>query len=174
MSGKLHERDYMLTETEIRSAIADFDVDGGAPIVLGGVNATDKDCFSAVKYTAGKPVYVAYNPDFKYVMENGQKLPARVLGYTGTNLTGDVISCFKPEKGIIFGLEMGNVDGNTEPKVGQFLEPKANDTVYEIKDTQTADVPSFEVIDIIAEREMTGAVGQVKKNVFIVRTASNM
>lgn len=174
MSGKLHERDYMLTLTEIRSAVAAFDVDGGAPITLGGVNATDKDCFNATKFATGdKAVYVAYNPDFKYVDVEGQRVPVELQGFDGTNLAGEVISCFKPTVGVCFGVEMDNIDGGTKPTVGKYLEPKNGGLVYEIKATATADTPSFEVVDIVADRKMTGDIGQEKKEIYIVKTVYN-
>ena len=174
MNGKLYETDFMIASTQKRSAITAFDVDGGAPIVLGGVNAKETGCKDATKFATGKKqVAIAYNPTLHFVMENGVKLPARSANPDETYFTGDVVDCFVPEVGVEFGVVMGNVDGDTKPTVGQFLEPKNGATVYSIKDSATADTPSFEVIRIEKKRVPTGEIGGKLEERYIVKTVYN-
>jgi len=175
MAGRLYETDYMLTNEETRSGIASFDVDGGAPLTLGAVVSTDKACKTIGKYATGnKTVYIAYNPSFSYVLEDGQKVNPQLEGGVYTNIAGTTVSAFRPRTGVEFAVIMDNIDGSTEPTVGKFLEPKNGTLVYSIASTQTADTPSFEVVDIQTVRKPTGDVGGTKIKKFIVKTVYNV
>lgn len=173
--GRLYETDYMLVGTEIRSGISAEDVEGGAPVVLGAVHSTEKDCYVATQYaTAGKSVYIAYNPEFKMVNEGtnefvGRNLDSRIY----KTKAGNVFGCFKPTEGIEFGIIASNIVGDVAPTVGKFLEPTNASNLYTIKATQTSDVPSFEVIDIKKQHFPNGEIGGEWVEVYVVKTRFN-
>jgi len=174
MSGKLYEKDYLLmNNTPIRSAIADFDVDGGGMVVLGDLVTTDKSCFVATKPLAdSKSVAIVYNPVLHYVMEGTVKLPARIKNPNETCFAGDTLDVFVPFKGLMFGVSADNIDGT--PTKGQFLEVKADSTLYSVAATQTANVASFEVIDIVKHRDpVGGAIGGEVVYEYVVKTVFN-
>ena len=174
MAGKLYEKDYLLmSNAPIRSAIADFDVDGGGMVVLGDLDAKEKSCFVATKPLAdSKSVAIVYNPVLHYVMEGGVKLPTRTKSPDETCFAGDTLDVFVPFKGLIFGVNADNIDGT--PTKGQFLEVKADSTLYAVSATQTPDVASFEVIDIVAHRNPTGGViGGTVAYEYVVKTVFN-
>ena len=92
---------------------------------------------------------------------------------TYTNRIGDVVDYFFPEVGMEFGVQMANITGSTAPVVGKFLEPTNGTLLYTIKDTQTASVPSFEVVQIISANYPTGDFTSDKEPVYIVKTRFN-
>jgi len=113
MAGRLYETDYMLTNEETRSGIASFDVDGGAPLTLGAVVSTDKACKTIGKYATGnKTVYIAYNPSFSYVLEDGQKVNPQLEGGVYTNIAGTTVSAFRPRTGDEFAVIMPETDAD--------------------------------------------------------------
>lgn len=173
--GILFESDSFIKNCINRAGIAEFDIDGGAPIVAGARVATDKELQVLGKATADTTsVAIAYNPSVKYDVINGKVFPAKSADDRDYyNVAGKVVDFFIPEKNVEFGVTMDNIDGNTEPTVGKFLEPKANSTVFAIKSTQTAGAPSFEVVDIKKVKYPTFDFTEEEVKVFIVATRNN-
>lgn len=173
--GVLYESDNFIKNCINRAGIAEFDVDGGAPIVVGARVATDKELQVITKYQAeGKKVAIAYNPSVKYDVINGKTFPAKSADDRDyTNPSGKVVDFFIPQVDVEFGVTMDGIDGSTEPTVGKFLEPKANSTLWSIKSTQTAGVPSFEVVDIKTVKYPTFDFSDEVVKVFIVATRNN-
>lgn len=173
--GVLYESDNFIKNCINRGVVATFDVDGGAPIVLNGVNTTDKELYNVAKVAEGTTqVAIAYNPSVKYDVINGKVFPAKSLDDRDyTNPSGKAFDAFIPEKNVEFGVTMDNIDGSTEPTVGKFLEPKATTLLFEISDTQTSGVPSFKVVDIKKVKYPTFDFSDEEVKVFIVSTVYN-
>lgn len=173
--GVLFETDNFIPKCINRAGIAEFDIDGGSPIVKSVVNATDKELYNLRKFTTGDGmVAIAFNPSVKYDVIGNNLFPAKSLDDRNyTNPKGKVVDYFIPEKNIEFGVIMDNIDGDTEPTVGKFLEPKANTTVFEIKNSPTTGVPSFEVVDIIKVKYPTFDFSTDEEKVFVVKTRYN-
>lgn len=173
--GVLYESDNFIKNCINRAGIAEFDVDGGAPIVAGARVATDKELHTITMATSSTAsVAIAYNPSVKYDVINGKTFPAKSADDRDyTNPQGKVVDFFIPEKNVEFGVTMDNIDGSTEPTVGKFLEPKAGTTLFAIKATQTAGAPSFEVVDIKTVKYPTFDFSEEVVKVFIVATRAN-
>lgn len=173
--GVLYETDNFIKNCINRGGVAEFDIDGGTPIVEGGVNSTDKELYNLSKVTSStKKVGIAYNPSVKYDVIGGNLFPAKSLDDRDYfNPSGKVVDYFIPQADIEFGVTMDNIDGSTEPTVGKFLEPKATTTLFEIKSSQTADTPSFEVIDIKTVKYPTFDFTEEAVKVFVVKTRFN-
>ena len=69
-----------------------------------------------------------------------------------------------------FGVQMANITGSTAPVVGKFLECTMELYFIQFKDTQTASVPSFEVVQIMSANYPTGDFSSDKEPVYIVKT----
>lgn len=173
--GVLFETDNFIKNCINRGGVASFDIAGGSPIVEGGVNSTDKELYNLSKYsTGGKKVAIAYNPSVKYDVIGGKLFPAQSLDDRDyTNPAGKVVDYFTPLVDVEFGVTIDNIDGTTAPTVGQFLEPKDGDTVFEIQSTQTANVPSFEVVDIKTVKYPTLDFTEDAVAVYVVKTRFN-
>ncbi|MBQ0114136.1 MAG: hypothetical protein KBT03_13485 [Bacteroidales bacterium] len=172
--GVLFETDNFIKNCINRGAVATFDIDGGAPVVVGGVNATDKELYNLTKYDDEAQVAIAYNPSVKYDVIGGNLFPAKSLDDRNYyNPANKVVDIFIPEKNIEFGVTMANIDGTTAPTVGQFLEPKADSTVFEIKSSQTTGVPSFEVIEIKEVKYPTFDFTEDVEKIYVVKTRFN-
>lgn len=175
--GVLMESDNFIPECINRAGLATFDIDGGAPVILGRVNEKEKECYDLEKFTEGKKtVYIAYNPSVKYDVINGKKFPARSLDDRDYfNTANSVVDVFKPELDVEFGIQEANVKeaDRATLAVGKFLECEANSLLFAKKDTQTADVPSFEIVDIKKAKYPTGDFSEDVEKVYIVRTRFN-
>lgn len=173
--GVLYESDNFIKNCINRAGIAEFNIDGGAPIVVGARIATDKELQTITKVASGTTsVAIAYNPSVKYDVINGKVFPAKSADDRDYyNIVGKVVDFFIPEKNIEFGVTMDNIDGSVEPTVGKFLEPKVGDTVFEIKASQTTGKPSFEVVDIKTVKYPTFDFTEEAVKVFIVATRNN-
>lgn len=157
-----------------RGAIAEFDIAGGSPVVIGTVNSTDKELYNLSKYDDEAQIAIAFNPSVKYDNIGGNLFPAKSLDDRNyTNIAGKVVDVFIPEKNVEFGITMDGIDGSTEPTVGKFLEPKANTLTFEIKTTQTTGVPSFKVVDIKTVKYPTFDFDEEVVKVFVVSTVYN-
>lgn len=175
--GVLFESDNFIVKTMNRAGLADFDIDGGSPVVLGKVNAKDKECYDLAKWTTGqKVVYIAYNPSVKYDEIGGNLYPARSLDDRNYfNPAGKVVDVFRPTLDVEFGIQAANIKSTdvAQVSVGKFLEPE-NGTLQFVKaESQTPDTPSFEVVDIIEQKYPTGTFKEDKEKVYIVRTRFN-
>lgn len=174
--GVLFETDPFITSCINRGGIATVDLDGGAVVVEGAVNSTDKELYtlSVPTATTVKKVAIAYNPSKKYDVIGGNLYPAVSKDDRNYyNIAGKVVDYFIPKVDVEFGVTMANIDGTTEPTVGKFLEVTANKTTFTIKSTQTASVPSFEVVDIIEANYPTGDFTEDVEKVFVVKTRFN-
>lgn len=177
--GILFESDSFIKNCINRAGIAEFDIDGGAPIVAGARVSTDKELQVLGKATANTTsVAIAYNPSVKYDVINGKVFPAKSADDRDYyNVAGKVVDFFIPEKNVEFGVTMDNIKGSVEPTVGKFLEPDVSEggdsTLYAIKNSQTANVPSFEVVDIKKVKYPTFDFTEEEVKVFIVATRNN-
>lgn len=171
--GVLMERDNFIASKSInRAGISALAIDGGCPVVEGAIVIGNDECYTLTAYaTAGTRVGIAFNPsaprdEFGY--------PVRSMDdRTYTNRIGDVVDYFFPEVGMEFGVQAANITGTTAPVVGKFLECTNGTLLYTIKDTQTASVPSFEVVQIMSANYPTGDFSSDKEPVYIVKTRYN-
>lgn len=173
--GVLFERDNFIKNCQNRAGVATVDVDGGAVLAEGAIVATDDELYTLTFPTASTTrVAIAYNPSVKYDVIGGNKYPARSLDDRNYFYSaGDVIDYFFPEVGVEFGVTMANVEGETAPTVGKFLEPTATKGTFTIKSSQTDDTPSFEVVQIMSAKYPTGDFTEDKEPIYIVKTRYN-
>lgn len=174
--GVLFETDPFITKCINRGGIATVDLDGGAVVVEGAISSTDKELYEVAVPTATtvKKVAIVYNPSKKYDVVGGNIYPALSADDRNYyNIAGKVLDYWIPEVGVEFGVTMGNIEGTTEPTVGKFLEVTANKATFSIKASQTANVPSFEVVDIIEANYPTGDFTEDVEKVFVVKTRFN-
>ena len=173
--GILMERDNFLPKCINRAGVASFDLDGGNVVVIGAIQSGNDELYALNKYaTGGKQVAIAYNPSVKYDVIGGNKFPAKSLDDRNYyNVAGDAVDVFIPEQNVEFGVQMANIEGTTAPTVGKFLEPTNASTKFTIKDSQTANVPSFEVVQIMNATYPTGDFSEDKEPVYIVKTRAN-
>jgi hypothetical protein len=171
--GVLMERDnFIASKAMNRAGISALAIDGGCPVVEGAIVSGNDELYTLTAYvTAGTKVGIAYNPS----------RPLDDVGYpvrsmddrTYTNRIGDVVDYFIPEVGMEFGVQMANITGSIAPVVGKFLECTNGTLLYTIKDTQTASVPSFEVVQIMSANYPTGDFTSDKEPVYIVKCRYN-
>ena len=169
--GVLFETDNFITNCVNRGGVSAIAIDGGAPIVEGLPNSTDKELYNLTAYaTGGKRVAIAFNPSVKY---DANGLPAqRVDDRLYTNEIGSVVDYFVPEVGIEFGVIANNI-GTGTGAIGKFLEPTNGTTKWTVSATQTASVPSFEIIDTRTVYYPTLKFTDDAVTVFIVKTRYN-
>ena len=170
----LFETDNFIPHCMNRAGVADFDIDGGSPVVEGAVDSKNKELYALAKPTATSArVAVAYNPSVKYDVINGKVFPAHSTDDRDyTNPAGKAVDYFFPEVGVEFGVLAAGVDGSTAPVVGDFLEPTTT-AKFAIKKTQTDAVASFKVVDIKDAKYPTGDFSDDIEKVYIVKTAFN-
>lgn len=171
--GVLMERDNFIASKAInRAGVSALAIDGGAPVVEGAIQSGNDELYTLTAYaTAGKRVGIAFNPSRPL---DADGYPVRSQDdRTYTNRAGDVVDYFFPEIGMEFGVQMANITGSTAPTVGKFLECTNGTLLYTIQSTQTASVPSFEVVQIISENYPTGDFSTDKEPVYIVKTRFN-
>lgn len=172
--GILFESDNFITKCINRAGVSTVNVDGGAPVAIGGVNSTDKELYNVTTYTDETQVGIAFNPSVKYDVIGGNYFPAKSLDDRDYyNIANRALDFFIPEKNVEFGVTIDNIDGTTAPTVGQFLEPKASSNLFEIKASQTASVPSFKVVDIKEVKYPTFGFDDEVVSVYIVQTVYN-
>lgn len=172
--GVLYQIDPSIPRSEQRSALCATDVDGGNAVTLGNPDVKDRDCFTATLATTGsKSVYIANNPTFTYVDEDGVILPSRNIDKRAhTNLNGKAFGCFKPFVGQIFGITKENMKTPaTVPTVGQYLEP--DDGKFVAKASATENTASFKLLEIRKQHFPDGTVGGTNFDIYVVETAYN-
>ena len=171
--GVLMERDNFIASKSInRAGISAVAIDGGCPVAEGAIVTANDELYTLTAFATGTPrVGIAFNPS-RPLGEDGY--PVRSMDdRTYTNRIGDVVGYFFPEIGMEFGVQMANITGSTAPVVGKFLECTNGTLLYTIKDTQTASVPSFEVVQIMSANYPTGDFSSDKEPVYIVKTRYN-
>ena len=171
--GVLMERDnFIASKAMNRAGISALAIDGGCPVVEGAIVSGNDELYTLTAYvTAGTKVGIAYNPS-RQLDDAGY--PVRSMDdRTYTNRIGDVVDYFIPEVGMEFGVQMANITGSIAPVVGKFLECTNGTLLYTIKDTQTASVPSFEVVQIMSANYPTGDFTSDKEPVYIVKCRYN-
>lgn len=174
--GVLFEIDNFIPRCINRGAIATTNLDGGALVVVGAQSTTDKELYtvSAPATSTVKRVAICYNPSVKYDEIGGNLYPARSLDDRNYyNIAGKALDVFFPDEDIEFGITMANIEGTTKPVKGKFLEVTPTKTTFSIKNSQTANVPSFEVVDIRKATYPTGDFSSDVEDVFVVKTRFN-
>ena len=119
----LFETDNFIPHCMNRAGVADFDIDGGSPVVEGAVDSKNKELYALAKPTATTArVAIAYNPSVKYDVINGKAFPAHSTDDRDyTNPAGKAVDYFFPEVGVEFGILAAGVDGSTAPWLVIFL-----------------------------------------------------
>jgi hypothetical protein len=174
MSGILYETDNFISSVVNRGGVAGFELFGGNPVVQGGVNATDKELYNLTKYaTGGKKVVIPF-VNTKPLDTEG--FPMRSMDRRNwVYRTGQVVNFFVPEasKATEFAVIGANIVGGTTA-VGKFLEPTNASLLFTSNDTQTASVPSFEVIDTFVQKFNDGSsFDDTEVTVYVVATRYN-
>ena len=175
-NGVLFERDnFIATKAMNRAGVASVDIAGGTPVVEGAIQSANDELYALTLYATGVTrVGIAFNPSVKYELDGTQKYPKRNMDDRyATNLAGDVVDYFFPEVEMEFGVQMANITGSTAPTVGKFLECTNGTALYTIQNSQTASVPSFEVVQIIDQPYPTGDLTDDIEKVYIVKTRFN-
>lgn len=170
----LFERDNFIGQLINRAGIAGVNIDGGMAVAEGAIVAGNDELYTLTPATADtKRVGIAFNPSVKYDNINGKLFPAKSLDDRDyTNPAGKPVDYFFPTVGIEFGINKAGIAGNTEPEVGDFLEIDANGK-YAIKQSQTAGVPSFEVVQIIEQKYPTMTFADDVEKSYIIKTRYN-
>lgn len=174
--GVLFEIDNFIPRCINRGAIATTNLDGGAVVAVGAQSTTEKELYtvSAPATSTVKRVAICYNPSVKYDEIGGNLYPARSLDDRNYyNIAGKALDIFYPDVDVEFGITMANIEGTTKPVVGKFLEVTPTKTTFSIKSSQTANVPSFEVVDIRKQTYPTGDFSSDVEDVFVVKTRFN-
>jgi len=174
--GTLYERDSFIARCQNRAGMAEIDLDGGAIVAEGAIVAGDDELYTLTAPVGTETrVGIVYNPSVKYdTIGNGKMFPARSLDDRDYfNPAGKPVDYFFPEVGVEFGIIGANVEGSTEPAVGDFLEVTAGKTTYTISASQTSGVPSFEVVQIINKKYPTFDFTDDVEKVYIVKTRFN-
>ena len=183
--GVLYETDGFIKNCINRAGISESNIDGGALVAEGALVSGDHEV--SVLTFAQAPVAdpasagttrvgICYSPSIHYDVINGKRFPAKSEDDRDYyNIAGDVVDYFFPEVGVEFGVTMANIKGTTAPTKGQFLEiAPENDGKFVIKNSQTANTPSFEVRDIIDVKypSINSFADDIEK-VYIVATRFN-
>lgn len=171
MAGILFETDNFIPRCINRAGTSAIAIDGGSPVVEGAVQSANKELYTLSAFTTGKKrVGIAFNPS---APKNSEGLPAqRVDDRLYTNAIGDVVDYFFPDLGVEFGVIAQNI-GTGTPVVGKFLEPTNASTKWTVSDTQTASVPSFEIVDTMTVYYPTLKFTDDAVTVFVVKTRYN-
>ena len=114
-----------------RSVKAQIDVAGGGLIALTAPTAQGDDVWTAAAPSSELGgLWMAYNPEVKYILVNGKKfagLSADARDYT--NIAGEVFDAFKPKVGDEIVVTIDAVDATGADAVaGDILESKASQT----------------------------------------------
>lgn len=118
-----------------RSAKAGFDVAGGGLVALTAPSTKGDDVWTATKIADedADNIWMAYNPEAKYVVINGKKYAGLSLSLDlrdYTNIAGDVFDVFKPQVGDEIVITKDCVDDFDAVVAEDFLEPKAGQTTF--------------------------------------------
>lgn len=117
-----------------RSVVSAVDVDGGGLISLAYPTTKGNDVWTASTPDSGTlgDLWIAYNPEVKYLSINGKKyagLSADVRDYT--NIAGETFDAFKPKIGDELIISVDAVDSTSSSAVaGDILESKAGQTKF--------------------------------------------
>ena len=118
-----------------RSVKANFDVAGGGLLALTAPTTQGDDVWTAAAPATGNlgGLWIAYNPEVKYISVNGKKfagLSADARDYT--NLAGEVFDAFKPQIGDEIVITADCVDSDDVDSVvaGDFLEAVNASTLF--------------------------------------------
>ena len=114
-----------------RSVKAQINVAGGGLIALTAPTAQGDDVWTAAAPSSELGgLWMAYNPEVKYILVNGKKfagLSADARDYT--NIAGEVFDAFKPKVGDEIVVTIDAVDATGADAVaGDILESKASQT----------------------------------------------
>lgn len=173
MAGILYETDAFINQTVNRAGTIAEVVYGGNPLVMGNPNATDSGIYNLTKYaTDGKKVVIPF-VNTKPLDADGypiRSIDRRKFAYQ----SGQTIDFFIPEanKGTQFGVIGANITGGTSA-VGKFLEPANGSLLFTSNATQTANIPSFEVIRTYTQEFPTGDFTSDSVTVYVVATRYN-
>lgn len=169
----LFETDNFIPSCINRGGIATVDIDGGTALAVGDYDTKDKELYTVTKADAGaKEVAIAFNPSVKYDIIGDNLYPARSKDDRNyTNPAKHPLDFFIPKANIEFGILAHGIKG-AAPTKGQFLEPSADGWVT--KATQTADVASFKVVDIVdGAKYPTFNFDDDTEKVYILKTVFN-
>lgn len=113
-----------------RSVKSEDDVQGGALIALTPSGKQGDEVWTATKPATGalKDLWMAYNPEVKYLKVNGKKISGfgiskDIRDYT--NIAGETFDAFKPRLGDEIEFSYDCVDTPDDVVAGDFLESKA-------------------------------------------------
>lgn len=173
MGGILYETDSFINNCKNKAGVTTVAVYGGNPLVMGGVNSTDSGLYDLTVYaTAGKKVVIPF-VNTKPLDSDGfplRSIDRRKFAYQ----IGQTIDFFIPkaDEATEFGVIGANITGGTSA-VGKFLEPANGVLLFTSNDTQTADIPSFEVIRTYEQEFPTGDFTSDTETVYVVATRYN-
>lgn len=138
-----------------RSAVAGIDVAGGGLVALSYPTTKGDDVWTATAPATGalQDLWMAYNPEAKYLTINGKKYAGLSLSWDlrdYTNIKGDVFDVFQPQIGDEILITQDCVDDPAtnwaDVAAGVFLEAQNGKTTFAVNDsTVTASVMAFEV-----------------------------
>lgn len=169
----LFETDNFIPSCINRGGIATVEIDGGTALAIGDYDTKDKELYTVTKATENaKKVAIAFNPSVKYDIIGDNLYPARSKDDRNyTNPANHPLDFFIPNVDVEFGILAHGITGDA-PIKGQFLEPTAEGWVA--KATQTADVASFKVIDIVdSVKYPTFNFDDDTEKVYILKTVFN-
>ena len=157
----LFETDNFIPSCINRGGIATVDIDGGTALAVGDYDTKDKELYTVTKAAAeAKEVAIAFNPSVKYDIIGDNLYPAK-----------HPLDFFIPKVNIEFGILAHGIK-DAAPTKGQFLEPSADGWVT--KTTQTANVASFKVVDIVdSAKYPTFNFDDDTEKVYILKTVFN-
>lgn len=171
MSGILYEVGKNIPKCDKVSGTINEVIYGGTPLVVGNPLATDFGLDALTLYaTGGKQVAIAYVCTKPL---DAQGYPVRTIDRREYAYQANrIIDAFIPEVNVEFGVIGANITGGTSA-VGKFLEPANGSKLFASNDTQTADVPSFEVVRTYEQPFENGTFEGAKETVYVVRTRYN-
>jgi len=116
-----------------RSVKAEVDVAGGGLLALTAPTTQGDDVWTAAAPSSALGgLWIAYNPEVKYIKVNGKKfagLSADARDYT--NIAGEVFDAFKPQVGDEIVVTIDAIDATGADAVaGDILESKAGQTLF--------------------------------------------
>lgn len=137
-----------------RFAKAEIDVAGGGLVALAYNTDTGNDVWAATAPATGalEDLWMAYNPEVKYVEINGKKYAGLSLSVDPrdyTNIAGDVFDVFKPMIGdeILITKDCIDATALADLAVDTFLEAQNGKTTFTVNDgsAATASTMAFQV-----------------------------
>lgn len=173
MAGILYETDAFINQTVNKAGVIAEVVYGGNPLVMGNPNATNSGLYDLTRYATGGNKVVIPFVNTKPLDSDGfpiNSIDRRKYAYQ----SGQTIDFFIPEadKGTEFGVIGANITGG-ESAVGKFLEPANGSLLWTSSASQTASIPSFEVIRTYTQEFPTGDFTSAPETVYVVATRYN-